>query len=40
MHLPSLLVILGMSVPSVFGQEPGSFIVAGDTLVSAMMVCH
>ena len=37
MHLP-LLVILGMSVPSVFGQEPGSFVVAGDTLVSAMMV--
>jgi len=40
MHLPSFLIILGMSMPSVFAQEPGSIVVAGDTLVSAMMVCH
>lgn len=30
---------LGLAVPSVLAQKPGSFIVAGDTLVSAMMVC-
>lgn len=40
MHLPSLLVILAMLVPSVFAQEPGSIVVVGDTLVSAMMVFH
>ncbi|KAH9073097.1 glyoxal oxidase [Lactarius deliciosus] len=34
----SLLVALGLAVPSVIAQQPGSFIVAGDTLVSAMMM--
>ncbi|KAH9048036.1 glyoxal oxidase [Lactarius hengduanensis] len=33
-----LLVALGLAVPSVIAQQPGSFVVAGDTLVSAMMM--
>jgi hypothetical protein len=40
MFLPSLLALLGLLVPSVFAQQAGSFVVAGDTVVSAMMVCH
>jgi hypothetical protein len=38
MFLPSLLAALGLAVPLAFAQQPGSFVVAGDTLVSAMMV--
>jgi hypothetical protein len=40
MFLPSLLAALGLAVPSTFAQQAGSFVVAGDTLVSAMMVCR
>jgi len=29
---------LGLAVPAVFAQAPGSFAVVGDTLASAMMV--
>ncbi|KAI0287184.1 glyoxal oxidase [Russula brevipes] len=38
MLLPSLLAALGLAVPSVVAQQPGSFVVAGDTLASAMMM--
>jgi hypothetical protein len=40
MLLPSFFA-LTLAVPSVLAQktQPGSFVVAGDTLVSAMMVC-
>jgi hypothetical protein len=40
MLLPSFLT-LTLALPSVLAQKPrpGSFVVAGDTLVSAMMVC-
>ena len=38
MKIP-LLVALGLAVPSVIAQQPGSFVNAGQTLVSAMMVC-
>jgi hypothetical protein len=40
MLFPSFLTILGLSLPSAFAQQPGSFDVVGNTLVSAMMVCH
>ncbi|KAI9441191.1 glyoxal oxidase [Lactarius indigo] len=36
MKIP-LLVALGLAVPAAIAQQPGSFVVAGDTLVSAMM---
>lgn len=39
MLLPSLLP-LGLTILSVFAQEPGFFLTVGDTLVSAMMVCY
>lgn len=38
MKIPPLLA-LGLAVPSVVAQQPGSFVQAGNTLVSAMMVC-
>ncbi len=38
MHLPYLLAALGLAAVSAFAQKPGSFVVVGDTLVSAMMV--
>lgn len=34
-----VFLALGLAVPSVIAQQPGSFVVAGNTLVSAMMVC-
>ena len=37
MLLPSILA-LGFAFPSAFAQAPGTFVVAGNTLVSAMMV--
>jgi hypothetical protein len=37
MFLPSILA-LGFAFPSAFAQQPGTFDVAGNTLVSAMMV--
>ncbi|KAF8273402.1 glyoxal oxidase [Lactarius quietus] len=37
MKIP-LLVALGLAVPSVIAQQPGSFVVVGQTLVSAMMM--
>jgi hypothetical protein len=33
-----LLLALGLAVPSVSAQQPGSFLQVGNTLVSAMMV--
>ena len=38
MFIPSLIAALGFAVSSAFAQQPGSFVVVGDTLVSAMMV--
>ena len=38
MKIPVFLAI-GLAFPSVIAQQPGSFVVAGNTLVSAMMVC-
>ena len=38
MFLPSLLAAVGLAVPSAFAQQAGTFVVAGETLVSAMMV--
>ena len=35
----AVFLALGLAVPSVVAQQPGSFLVAGQTLVSAMMVC-
>jgi len=40
MFIPSLIAALGFAVSPAFAQQPGSFAVVGDTLVSAMMVCH
>ncbi len=34
-----VFVALALAAPSVIAQQPGSFVVSGDTLVSAMMVC-
>jgi hypothetical protein len=39
MFIPSLIAALGFAVSSASAQQPGSFVVVGDTLVSAMMVC-
>ncbi|KAI0301551.1 glyoxal oxidase [Multifurca ochricompacta] len=36
--LLSSLLAFGLVAPSVFAQQPGTFVVAGDTLVSAMMM--
>ncbi|KAI0291390.1 glyoxal oxidase [Multifurca ochricompacta] len=38
MLLLSSLLAFGLAAPSVFAQQSGSFVVAGDTLVSAMMM--
>jgi hypothetical protein len=40
MFIPSLIAALGFAVSSAVAQQPGSFVVVGDTLVSAMMVCR
>jgi hypothetical protein len=40
MFIPSLLAALGLAIPSALAQQAGSFVAAGDTLVSAMMVCR
>ena len=40
MFIPSLLAALGLAIPSALAQQAGSFVTAGDTLVSAMMVCR
>jgi hypothetical protein len=40
MFIPSLIAALGFAVSSAFAQQPGSFVVVGDTLVSALMVCR
>jgi len=40
MFFPSLIAALGFAVSTAFAQQPGSFTVVGDTLVSAMMVCR
>ncbi|KAH9984155.1 glyoxal oxidase N-terminus-domain-containing protein [Russula vinacea] len=38
MFVPSLLAALGLAIPSALAQQAGSFVTAGDTLVSAMML--
>lgn len=40
MFNPSLIAAFGFAVSSAIAQQPGSFAVVGDTLVSAMMVCR
>ena len=40
LFIPSLIAALGFTVSSAFAQSSGTFVVVGDTLVSAMMVCR
>jgi hypothetical protein len=35
---PSTLALLGLAIPTVFAQQPGSFAQVGSTIASALMV--